>query len=84
MRGILFGMSVAFFVVLSLFIATGTGAATIEEMLEAKSLVSAYNPELLDYLLEEGNDVLPPDQRQTALDQLVSSLRQDVEITPEE
>ena len=43
-------------------------------MLEAKSLASAYNPELLDYLLEEGRDVLPPDQRQTALDQLVSAL----------
>ena len=84
MRGIFFEVSVACLVVLSLLVAFVSEAATIEEMLEAKSLVSAYNPELLDYLIEEGSDVLPPDQRQTALDQLVSALRQDVEITPEE
>jgi tetratricopeptide (TPR) repeat protein len=60
------------------------GAATIEEMLEEKSLVSAFNPELLDYLIEEGRDVLPPEQRQEALDQLVSALKQDIDITPEE
>ncbi len=60
------------------------GAATVQEMLDDKALVAAYNPELLDYLLEEGEDALPPEQRQAALDQLVTALKQDVGITPEE
>ena len=61
-----------------------SGAATIEEMLEEKALAGAYNPELLDYLLDEGHDALPTEQRQAALDQLVSALKKDIEITPEE
>lgn len=59
-------------------------AATIEELLEQKALVGDYNPELLDYLLEEGRDAIPTEQRQAALDQLVIALKQDIEITPEE
>ena len=64
--------------------ATGSGAATIDAMLEEKALVNAFNPELLDFLLEEGRDTLPDDQWQVAVDQLVTALKQDIEITPEE
>ncbi len=59
-------------------------AGSTSEMLEKKALVNAYNPELLDFLLQEGKDSLPADQRKVALDQLVSGLKQDIEITPEE
>jgi len=59
-------------------------AATVEEMLEEKALVNAYNPEVVDYLLEEGQEVLPDEQRQAALDQLVTALKNDIDITPEE
>jgi hypothetical protein len=59
-------------------------ALTVEEMLDQKALVDAYNPELIDYLLEEGHGAVPDDLRQAALDQLVSALKQDIEITPEE
>ncbi len=64
--------------------ATPAAADSVQEMLDADALVAAYNPELLDFLLEEGRDALPPEQRQAALDQLVTALRQDVDITPEE
>jgi len=71
--------------VIVLGLASGVSdAATIEEMLEQKVLVDAYNPELLDYLLEEGRDAISAEQRQVALDQLVTALKQDIEITPEE
>lgn len=59
-------------------------AVTVEEMLEQKALINAYNPEVLDYLLEEGRDALPDEQRQAALDQLVAALRADIDISPEE
>ena len=52
MRKSLVEISAACLVGLILSVANGAGAATIEEMLETKSLVSAYNPELLDFLLE--------------------------------
>ncbi len=59
-------------------------ASTIQTMLEEKALVGAFNPELLDFLLEEGRAVLPEDEWRTAVDQLVTALKQDIEITPEE
>jgi tetratricopeptide (TPR) repeat protein len=59
-------------------------AETVDRLLEEKKLEAAYNPVLLDYLLEEGADDLPETQRKEALDQLVTALKQDVEITPEE
>jgi HEAT repeat protein len=59
-------------------------AQSVAGILESGSLKSAYNPVLLDYLLEEGADDLPEAQRTQALDQLVTALKQDVEITPEE
>jgi tetratricopeptide (TPR) repeat protein len=57
---------------------------SIEGILEEGNLKTAYNPVLLDYLLEEGVDDLPEPQRKLALDHLVEALKQDVEITPEE
>jgi len=57
---------------------------TVQTLLEAKALETDSNAELLDYLIEEGRDTLPADQRQAALDQLVVGLKADVDITPEE
>lgn len=62
----------------------GAEPPTVEGMLKDKALVGAYNPVLLDYLLEEGRSVLPEAERKQAVDQLVSALKQDIEITPEE
>jgi HEAT repeat protein len=59
-------------------------AQTIDGILESGKLETAYNPVLLDYLLEEGADDLPEAKRKAALDQLVTALKQDIEITPEE
>lgn len=57
---------------------------TIQSLLDAKALETDSNFELLDYLIEEGRDTLPADQRQAALDQLVVGLKADVDITPDE
>ncbi len=84
MRGSVFRVEVLSVVFILTMMVGVSGAATIEEMLEEKALAGAYNPELLDYLLDEGHDALPAEQRQAALDQLVSALKQDIEITPEE
>jgi HEAT repeat protein len=59
-------------------------AETVESILEADGLKTAYNPVLLDYLLDEGVDDLPDDQRKEAIDQLVTALQEDIEITPAE
>ena len=64
--------------------AADEAATTVAGMLEEKALMAAYNPVLLDYLIEEGKDALPAEQREKALDQLVTGLKQDIEITPEE
>ena len=84
MGKIMLGVQVLCIALFLAVVAGASGAATIEEMLEEKVLVSAYNPELLDYLLDEGHDVLPTEQRQAAIDQLVTALKQDIEISPEE
>ena len=47
----------------------------MESRLDAGGLKAAYNPVLLDYLLEEGADDLPDDQRKQATDQLVTALK---------
>lgn len=60
------------------------GAATLEEVLAGGELAKAYNPVLLDYLLAEGTDELPEAVRKQAIDQLVTALKADIEITPEE
>ena len=71
-------------VIMSAAVGGTSQAATIEGMLEEKALASAYNPELLDYLLEEGREAIPEEQRRAAVDQLITALKQDIEITPEE
>lgn len=71
--------------VIAAVVAVGSvDGATVEEMLEQNALVDAYNPELIDYLLEEGRNAVTDEQRQQALDQLVTALKQDIEISPEE
>jgi tetratricopeptide (TPR) repeat protein len=67
-----------------LLLPAALASQTVDSILEAHALETAYNPVLLDYLLEEGAQALPDTQRKGALDQLVSALKQDVEITPEE
>ena len=67
-----------------LLAATPATAATVEGALASGKLADAYNPVLLDYLLEEGAEDLTEAQRKQALDQLVTALKQDVEISPEE
>ena len=59
-------------------------AESIETMLAEGKLKQAYNPVLLDYLLEEGKKALPEKQRKRAIDQVVTALKQAIEITPEE
>lgn len=59
-------------------------ADEIGDLLESGQLKGAYNPVLLDFLLEEGAESLPEAQRVEAIDQMVSALKQDIEITPEE
>lgn len=69
---------------LSLALPIVAATLSVEGILEEGKLATAYNPVLLDYLLEEGSDDLPEEQRKLAIDQLVTALKQDVEITPEE
>lgn len=79
LRGCLTGVAIV-----GAFVPFLSSAVTLDEMLEQKALVNAYNPEVLDYLLEEGRDALPNEQRQAALDQLVAALKEDINISPEE
>ncbi|MEM9598816.1 MAG: HEAT repeat domain-containing protein [Acidobacteriota bacterium] len=65
-------------------IAAGAGAAQIDEILEEKKLKGAFNPVLLDYLLEEGAERLPEAQRLEAIDQIVAALKADIDIQPGE
>lgn len=67
-----------------MLVVTPARGATVDGVLETGALATAYNPVLLDYLLAEGAGDLTEPQRQKALDQLVTALKQDVEITPEE
>jgi len=62
-------------------IAQPAAAASIESMLEAGQLKAAYNPILLDYLVEEGTKALPEAQHKEALEQLVTALRAETDIT---
>jgi HEAT repeat protein len=58
--------------------------AGVDEILKSGELAKSYNPVLLDYLLNEGQASLPDAKRKQAIDQLVSALKTDIEITPEE
>ena len=64
--------------------AAPAAAETIQGVLESGDLAKAYNPVLLDYLLEEGTEELSEGARKKALDQLVTALKADIDITPEE
>jgi len=54
---------------------------SVAKILAGKQLAKAYNPELLDYLLEEGKPKLSKAQHKAALDQLVSGLMANIEVT---
>ncbi len=69
---------------LALLLPSALASQTVGDILESGKLETAYNPVLLDYLLEEGSGDLPEAQRKQALDQLVTALKKDIEITPEE
>ena len=70
--------------VVVLMLTTSLFAGTVDEILESKQLAASYNPVLLDYLLNEGAGHLPEAKRNAAIDQLVTALKADIEITPEE
>ncbi|MDX1582035.1 MAG: hypothetical protein R3338_00380, partial [Thermoanaerobaculia bacterium] len=72
------------FLVVTLLQPVPAMADTVDEILETEALATSYNPVLLDYLLNEGRDALPDEQRKKAIDQLVTALKADIEITPEE
>ena len=61
----------------------GVAAAqdTVESVLESGKLAEAYNPVLLNFLLHEGKDTLPEAQRKQAIDQLVTALKANLNIT---
>lgn len=59
-------------------------ADPVGEILGSGDLEAAYNPVLLNFLLDEGKDSLPEAQREQAIDQLVTSLKQAVDVTPGE
>ncbi|UCF37302.1 MAG: HEAT repeat domain-containing protein [Acidobacteriota bacterium] len=54
---------------------------TPASMLEAGALSQSYNPVLLDYLLEEGKSQLPEEQHKQAVDQLLTALKANVQVT---
>jgi len=56
-------------------------AEPVEEVLASGQLEQAYNPVLLNFLLDEGKDSLPEAQHKQAIDQLVTSLKADIEVT---
>lgn len=70
--------------VISTFLPATLSAESVDEILKSEELASAYNPVLLDYLLDEGAKTLPDEKRKLAIDQLVTALKKDIEITPEE
>lgn len=55
-----------------------------ETMLKERSLVSEYNPVLLEFLLEDEPRNLSEPQRKEAIDQLVTALKSDIQIDPDE
>lgn len=64
--------------------APAKASESVASMLAGQGLTKAYNPVLLDYLLNEGRRHLSTTQRKKALDQLVTALKKDIEITPAE
>lgn len=56
----------------------------VAAVLQTGELAKAYNPVLLNYLLEEGRSRLPEAQRRLAIDQLVTRFREELDISPGE
>ena len=56
----------------------------VSQILKNGKLRTAYNPVLLDYLVEEGADDLPKKLHKQALDQLVTALKAETTITDAE
>lgn len=56
----------------------------IGTILDSGELAAAYNPVLLNYLLEEGRDKLPEAHRKRAVDQLVTRFKKELDISPAE
>ena len=55
------------------------GADPVQSLLDKGVLRTSYNPVLVSFLTEEGQDRLPPRQRQEALDQLVAGFKQEIQ-----
>ncbi len=54
----------------------------IADLLKSRQLEQSYNPVLLEYLLEEGREKLPPAQHKAALDQIVTRFKAELDIKP--
>jgi HEAT repeat protein len=61
--------------------AAPAGTDPLQALLDKKALAGAYNPVLLDFLVEEGEKKVPAAQRRAALDQQVAGFREQATIT---
>jgi len=59
-------------------------AEGVQEILDSKVLTQHYNGVLVDYLVEEGKDVLPEAQQKEAVEQLVAALKSKTNVTKDE
>lgn len=60
------------------------GGNTVASVLATGDLARAYNPVLLNYLLDEGRPRLPDGQRKKAIDQLVTRFKEEMDVQPAE
>ena len=60
------------------------GGGSVASILETGELAQAYNPVLLNYLLDEGRPSLPDAQRRKAIDQLVTRFKEEMNVEPTE
>ena len=60
------------------------GGGSVASILETGDLARAYNPVLLNYLLDEGRPSLPDTQRKRAIDQLVTRFKEEMNVEPTE
>jgi len=58
--------------------------AQAKEMVASATLKQAYNPIVVDYLIEEGKQRLPADVKKDALDQLVAALMAKTQVSKDE
>lgn len=63
--------------------AAGSGPSEArEELLSSGALARSPNPAVLDFLVQEGRELLPEEQRRRALDQVVDALREETLVRP--